>query len=134
SRSGSAVPERAALSGLQIVLRSRSRDRRASRNVERSECSERESRKRFAPWHQAQVGPRGNIRREHGIRVTGSLRAVSRYRLPDLVDLHRAHALVVDFHVEPANLEARQIFHDEPIDTHFLNVANISSHHPTPLI
>src|SRR4029077_15290831 len=37
--------------------------------------------------------------------------AASRYRLADLVDLHRAHALVVDGGVQPADLEARQIVH-----------------------
>src|SRR4029077_17435517 len=66
--------------------------------------------------------------------ATGSLRAVSRYRLPDLVDLHRAHALVVDFHIEPANLEARQIVHEERVDAHLIKGADVAGEQRAPLI
>src|ERR1700747_2353087 len=68
------------------------------------------------------------------MRAAGSLRAVSRYRLPDLVDLHRAHALVVDFHVEPANLEARQIVHEERVDAHSIKGADVAGEQRAPLI
>src|SRR5262249_49655110 len=66
--------------------------------------------------------------------ATGSLRAVSRYRLPDLVDLHRAHALVVDFHIEPANLEARQIVHEERVDAHSIKGADVAGEQRAPLV
>src|SRR5262245_45025506 len=76
----------------------------------------------------------GALRSEYGICATGSLSAVSPYRLPDLVYLHRAHALVVDFHVEPANLEARQIVHEECVDAHSIKGADVAGEQRAPLI
>src|SRR5207237_8034845 len=69
-----------------------------------------------------------------GIRITGALRAVSRYWLPDFVDLHRAHALIVGFHVEPANLEACQIVHEERVDAHTIKGADVAGEQRASLI
>ena len=55
-------------------------------------------------------------------------------RLADLVDLHRAHALVVGRGVEPADLEARQIVHQEGVGAHAVERADVACEQRTPLL
>ena len=55
-------------------------------------------------------------------------------RLADLVDLHRAHALVVGRGVEPADLEARQIIHQEGVGAHAVERADVAGQQRAPLL
>jgi hypothetical protein len=64
----------------------------------------------------------------------GDLRTRSRHWAPDLVYLHRAHALVVGFGVESADFETRQVVHEESIDAHAIESAHIASEQVSPLL
>ena len=64
-----------------------------------------------------------NARRAHGLD-----------RLADLVDLHRAHALVVGRGVQAADLEARQIVHQEGVGAHAVERADVAREQRAPLL
>ena len=55
-------------------------------------------------------------------------------RLADFVDLHRAHALIVDFDVEPADFEAGEIAHQKAVDAHAVERADISGNQRLALV
>ena len=54
-------------------------------------------------------------------------------RLADLVDLHCAHALVVVRGVEPADLEAREVVHQEGVGAHAVELSDVAGKQRTPL-
>ena len=55
-------------------------------------------------------------------------------RLANLVDFHRPHALIVDFDIEAADLEAGQIPHQEAVDAQAVERADIAGDQGTPLL
>src|SRR5689334_3359951 len=55
-------------------------------------------------------------------------------RLADLVDLHSAHPLVVTLRVESADLEARQIVHEEGVDAHAVECPDVAVEQGAPLL
>jgi hypothetical protein len=56
------------------------------------------------------------------------------HRLADLVDLNGPHPLVVVPDIEPTDLEAREIAHQEPVDAHAVERADIAGDERAPLL
>src|SRR5258705_1122972 len=58
----------------------------------------------------------------------------SPHGVSDLVDTHRAHALIIDLPIEPAYLETRKIIHEESVDAHSIEGTHIASEQGASLI
>src|SRR5689334_11671693 len=58
--------------------------------------------------------------------------ACSWHRLADLVDLHRAHPLVVVRGVEPADFETRQIIQQKGVGAHSVKRSDVAREQCTP--
>ena len=54
--------------------------------------------------------------------------------LADLVDLYGAHALVVNLHIEAADLETGEVAHQEAVDAHTVERADIAGDQRPPLV
>src|ERR1700724_2449889 len=50
----------------------------------------------------------------------------SHHWLADFVDLHCAHALIVDLGVQPADLEAGQVVHQEAVGAHTVELPDVA--------
>src|SRR6185503_4900962 len=64
------------------------------------------------------------MRRESEDGIDGAPRSGD--RLPKLINLHGTHALIVDLDIEPADLVAGEIAHEEAVDTHAVERADIA--------
>src|SRR4029078_771701 len=78
-------------------------------------------------------GSRPAARSSHGIKRTIGKPTTSD-RAADFVDLHGAHALVVDRGVQSAELEACQVVHQERIGAHAVERADIAGKQRAPLL